>query len=138
MAAQVNTYEFTYIVNAVLGDDQIKGVVARVTRFVEEHGGEIIEVDEWGTRRLSFPIRKKRNGYYVNMYFRSSGEIIPRLERALEIDDDILRYITLKMDAKMLRHYDRQKVSASRARAQETAAAASARRAADDDEDDDE
>lgn len=109
MAAPTNTYELTYIVNAVLSDQQIKEVVARVSRIIQENGGEIIEAEEWGTRRLAYPIRKKRNGYYVNVYFRAPGDIIVRLERLLEIDDDILRYLTLRFDAKMLRYYEQSK-----------------------------
>ena len=106
MASLSSTYEFTYIINAVLSDDQVKEVVARVNKLVEENGGEIIEVDEWGSQRLSYPINKKRNGYYVNMYFRGAGDMIPRVERALEINDSVLRYLTLRMDAKMLRHFE--------------------------------
>ncbi|HET6566911.1 MAG TPA: 30S ribosomal protein S6 [Rhodothermales bacterium] len=132
MAQPVNTYELTYIVNGVLSDNQTKEAVARINRFIEEHGGNVLETDEWGTRRLAYPIRKKRNGYYVNLYFQSAGDIITRLERSLEIDDDILRYITFKLDAKMLRHYEQQKSSAKRARAQEIDAAAAGR---DDDDD---
>lgn len=119
MATNENTYELSYIVNSVISDEQVKKLVSRVTASVTEAGAEIIEVDEWGARRLSYPIQKKRNGYYVNMYFRSSGTIITRLERALEIDDNILRYMTLRMDAKMIRHYEE-----SRARRVEAAAAA--------------
>ncbi|MDA1028730.1 MAG: 30S ribosomal protein S6 [Bacteroidetes bacterium] len=109
MATIQNTYELTYIVNSVISDEQVKDLVARVTAYVSEAGGEIIEVAEWGQRRLSFPIQKKRNGYYVNMYFRSSGVMIPRLERSLEIDDNVLRYLTLRMDSKMIRHYEESK-----------------------------
>ena len=109
MSEKKNKYELTYIVNAVMGDDQIKDMVSRVNKYIEEHGGEILEVDEWGNRRLAFPINKKRNGYYVNMYFEAPGSLIQRLERAMEIDDNLLRYMTLRMDAKMLRHYERQK-----------------------------
>jgi small subunit ribosomal protein S6 len=122
MAQTVNTYELTYIVNGVLSDNQTKEVVSRITRYIEEHGGTILEVDEWGTRRLAYPLRKKRNGYYVNMYFQAPGDIIIRLERTLEIDEDILRYLTLRFDAKMMRHYEQQKSNAKRARAQEIGA----------------
>jgi len=106
MATKQNTYELSYIVNSVISDEQVKDLVSRVTAYISEAGGEIIEVDEWGARRLAYPIQKKRNGYYVNMYFRSSGTLIPRMERAMEIDDNILRYLTLRMDAKMIRHYE--------------------------------
>ena len=109
MADQRHTYELTYIINGVLNDDQIKGLVSRVTKYVDENDGEILDVDEWGTRRLAYPISKKRNGYYVNMYFRGGGDLIARLERAMEIEDDVLRYLTLRLDAKMLRHYEQQK-----------------------------
>ncbi len=109
MAADKNAYEFTYIVNAVLGDEQIKAVVERVSNLIKENGGEITEIDEWGSRRLAYPINKKRNGYYVNLYMDAPGEILVRLERALEIDDDILRYMTLRMDAKMKRSYEQKK-----------------------------
>lgn len=132
MAQPVNTYELSYIVNGVLSENQTKEAIARISRYIQEHGGNILETDEWGTRRLAYPLRKKRNGYYVNLYFQSAGDIITRLERSLEIDDDILRYLTLKLDAKMLRHYEAQKSSAKRARAQEVDALGSD---SDDDED---
>jgi len=121
MSAAKNTYELTYIVNAVISDDQIKDLVNRVSSYISESGGEIIEIDEWGSRRLAFPIQKKRNGHYVNMYFRASGAVIARLERALEIDDNILRYLTLRMDAKMLRHYEKRKSAIVEARDEEKA-----------------
>ena len=112
MGIEKHMYELTYIVNSVLGDDQIKDLVQKVTQYIAEGGGEIIEVDEWGSRRLAYPLQKKRNGYYVNMYFRAPGTYIARIERALEIDDNILRYMTLRMDPKMIRHYEsRQKTA---------------------------
>lgn len=131
-----NNYELTFIVNGVLSDDQIRQAVQRVRKLIEEQGGEIIEVDEWGTRRLAYPINKKRNGFYVNLYFSGSGELVARLERALEIDDDILRYLTLRMDSKMLRYYEQQKISERRARAEETKAAAAAAKSDDEDDED--
>ncbi len=72
MASDQNMYELTFIVNAVLSEGQIKDLMKRVTDYITEAGGEVVEVDEWGSRRLAFPIQKKRNGYYVNVYFRSS------------------------------------------------------------------
>ena len=122
MASNKNTYELTYIVNSVISDEQVKDMVTRVTAYVKENGGDIIEVDEWGARRLAFPIQKKRNGYYVNMYFQAPGEMIPRLERVMEIDDNILRYLTLRMDPKMVRHYEATKTKrAAEAEAAEAA-----------------
>ena len=113
-----NTYEITYIVNSVLSDDQIRNLVGRITKFIEKEGGNIVEVDEWGAQRLAYPIDKKRTGYYVNAYFEAGGELIARLERALTLEDDILRFLTLKMDAVMLRHYEERKKERARAQAE--------------------
>ena len=115
MAATKNMYEFTYIITPVLNEDQIKDTVKRVNKAVENSGGTIIEVDEWGSRRLAYLIKKKRNGYYVNMYFEAPAEIVIRLERVIEIDDNILRYLTLRMDKKMIQHYEQRKKKAAAA-----------------------
>ena len=116
MAATKNMYEFTYIITPVLTEEQIKDTVKKVNKVVENGGGTIIEVDEWGSRRLAYQINKKRNGYYVNMYFDILGEFIPRLERSMEIDDNILRYLTLRMDKKMIQHYEQRKQRAATAK----------------------
>lgn len=104
-----NFYEFTYIINPVLEEDKFKEVVDKVTKLIEKNGGEIEEVDEWGLRPFAYDINKKGNGYYVNMYFTAPPETIAPVERNLRIDDDVLRYLTLKYDAKMLRHRELQK-----------------------------
>ncbi|MFD2533191.1 30S ribosomal protein S6 [Gracilimonas halophila] len=104
-----NYYEFTYIINPVLEEDKFKETVDKVTKLVEDNGGEIDEVDEWGLRQFAYNIDKKGSGYYVNMYFTAPAEAIASVERQLRIDDDILRYLTLKYDAKMLRHRELQK-----------------------------
>ena len=109
MPESKRTYELTYIVNSVLSDEQVKSVVERISKYIGDNNGEVLDTDEWGSRRLAYPINKKRNGYYVNLYMNAPGELIPRLERTLEIDDDILRYLTLRMDSKMLKHYEEYK-----------------------------
>lgn len=108
-------YELTYIVNAVLSEEQIKGVVERVAKHISDGNGTIKTTNEWGSRRLAYPIRKKRNGYYVNLFFEAPGASIVKLERTIEIDDDILRYLTLRLDAKMIRKYEQDKAHAAAA-----------------------
>ena len=109
MSNRKNQYELTYVISGVVKQNQVDDIVRKVTQFVQSNGGEIIEVDEWGNQRLAYEIEKKRSGYYVNMYFRSPGDLIPKVERQLQINDDVLRYLTLRMDAKMQRHYEKQK-----------------------------
>ncbi len=122
-----NTYELTYIVNSVYSEEQIKDIVTRVGAYIKDHGGNVVEVDEWGARRLAYPIEKKRNGYYVNLVFEAPGDMIAKFERAMEINDGILRYLTLRLDGKMLRQRSKHKAKLA---AEESAAAEEAKVAA--------
>lgn len=107
-----NYYELTYIINPVLEDNQYDEIVSKFTDFIRDNGGEVDEVDEWGIRKFEYEMDKKSSGYYVNAYFTAPGELIEKLERALRIDDNVMRYLTLKYDAKMLRHRELQRKNA--------------------------
>lgn len=107
-----NYYEFTYIVNPVLEDDAIKATIEKVNKLISDNGGEIDETIEMGLQKFAYEIDKKSNGFYVNMYFTAPAVTIAKVERMLRIDDDVLRYLTLKYDAKMLRHRDLVKKNA--------------------------
>ncbi len=97
-------YELTYIINPVLEEDQFKAAVETINKLITDNGGEIDEVEEWGLRKFAYEIDKKGNGYYVNAYFAAPAEAIAVIERFMRIEDNYLRYLTLKYDAKMLRH----------------------------------
>ncbi|MEL7834140.1 30S ribosomal protein S6 [Fodinibius sp. Rm-B-1B1-1] len=107
-----NYYELTYILNPVLEDDQYDEIVDKFTDFIRDNEGEVDEVDKWGIRKFEYEMDNKSSGYYVNAYFTAPGELIEKLERALRIDDQVMRYLTLKYDAKMMRHRDLQRKNA--------------------------
>ncbi len=102
-------YEMTYILNPVLDEEKFSELVSFVNKLIENNGGDIVEVDEWGVKKLAYDIDKKSTGYYVNLYFNAPAEAIAVVERNMRINDDIMRYLTLKYDAKMLRYYDLKK-----------------------------
>lgn len=99
----------TYILNPVLDDEKFSELVSYVNKLIEDNGGEVAEVDEWGVRKLAYDIDKKSTGYYVNMYFNAPADAIGVVERNMRINDDILRYLTLKYDPKMTRYYELRK-----------------------------
>ena len=105
----MNYYELTYIVNPVLEEDDYKAVVEKYTKLLKDNGVEVDEIDEWGLRQLAYEMDKKGSGYYVNAYFHAPATAISAYERMMRIDDNILRFLTLKYDAKMLRHRELQK-----------------------------
>ena len=109
MADQKNPYELMFVVSGVLKEQQTQQTINRVKNLIEDGDGEISDLEELGSQRLAYQIDRKRTGYYVNVYFEAPGALIPRIERSMTIDDDILRYLTLRMDAKMQRHRERQK-----------------------------
>lgn len=107
-----NYYELTYIINPVLEDDEYEEIVEKFTGIIKDNDGEIDEVDQWGIRKLEHEMEGKTSGYFVNAYFTAPGELIEKLERALRIDDEIMRYLTLRYDAKMMRHRELQRKNA--------------------------
>jgi len=115
-------YELTYVISGVVQQNQVDDIVRKINHLVESNDGDVLEVDEWGNQRLSYEIDRKRSGYYVNMYFKAPGSLIQRLERELQINDDVLRYLTLRMDEKMQRHYEQRKKREAQEDAEEEAA----------------
>jgi small subunit ribosomal protein S6 len=110
-------YESTLIINASLDDAQVDGVIARAHDVIVKHGGAVTATAKWGRKRLSYTINKKTNGFYVNMEFTAPGSALTPLERAYQLDEMILRTLTIALDRKAL---------AARAKAQAAAQAAAA------------
>jgi small subunit ribosomal protein S6 len=100
-------YELMYVINPVLSAEQTKEIVERVSEYFSSNGAEISDTTEVGSQRLAYPIEKKRNGFYVNVFFNANGTFIAKLDRALRINEDILRHLVLRYDAKMLRQYEK-------------------------------
>ena len=90
-------YELVIVLDAALDDDSIKGMIEDLKRFVTERKGEILNIEEWGRRRLAYPIRKKENGYYVIVNFcLQDPEVLRPLETNLRLNEGVLRHLILK------------------------------------------
>lgn len=95
-------YECTFIVNPGLDDAQIESTAKAVEDTILKNGGEIINIDHIGRRRLAYPIAKKHNGYYVCVEFELDGRSLERVERLLKLDENVMRHLTLKLDKREL------------------------------------
>ena len=95
-------YETTTIINASLDDAQIEAVIGRVQETITKNGGSITKLDKWGRKRLAYSINKKTNGFYVNIEFTCPGSLIGLLERSYQLDEMVLRYLTIKLDKKAI------------------------------------
>lgn len=96
------TYETTFIVNASLDDAQVDSVIGRVQDTITKNGGTVEALNKWGRKRLAYSINKKTNGYYVNIEFQAPNTLLAILERSFQLDEMILRYLTVVLDPRAI------------------------------------
>ena len=119
----INSYETLFIVNAENGDEAVKATVSKFTGLIAENG-TLGEVNEWGKRRLAYPIDDISEGYYVVATFKSEPEFPAELERVFNIDESIMRSVVIKLDEKKLAKAAAAKEAKAAAEAAAAAAAA--------------
>ncbi|HHW71393.1 MAG TPA: 30S ribosomal protein S6 [Clostridiales bacterium] len=91
-------YETMYIIDPTLEEEAIHEVVERFSNLIKDQGGEVEKIDEWGKRRLAYPIKDHREGYYVVMNFSAEADVPQELERVYKITDSVLRYLIIRED----------------------------------------
>lgn len=94
----LRSYETIFIVNNELDEEKRNATVTRFKELIESNA-EIEDVDEWGTRKLAYPINYQREGYYVLVNFKAEPEFIAELERNYRITDDIIKSIVINKEA---------------------------------------
>ena len=93
-----NQYETIFVMTPVLSDDQLKEAVKDYKTFLKEKGAEIVHEDNWGLRKLAYPIKKKSTGFYFLFEFKAEGKVISELELAYKRDERLLRFLTVSLD----------------------------------------
>ncbi len=94
----INQYETVFILTPVLSDDQIKEAVKKYENFLKEHDAGIVNYENWGMRKLAYPIQKKSTGFYNLFEFKIEGTDIHDLEVQFKRDERVLRFLTVKLD----------------------------------------
>lgn len=89
-------YETTYILRPNLGEAATSEVIDRTNEIIANDGGSIIWLEHWGVRKLAYEINKENHGYYVFFDFAAPGSAIQEMERIFNIDDRVLRFLTVK------------------------------------------
>jgi len=88
-------YECIYILKPNLEEEARAALIEKFSGIVTDNGGEIVKIDEWGNKKLAYAINYIEDGYYVLMYFKSSANINPELERNFKISEDVMRYMVV-------------------------------------------
>jgi ribosomal protein S6 len=94
----MNNYETVFILTPVLSDAQVEEAVRKFEDFLKERNCEIVAKENWGLRKLAYPIQLKKNGFYTLIEFKGEGTIVADLETAFKRDERVIRYLTTKLD----------------------------------------
>ena len=94
----MNQYETVFILTPVLSDVQMKEAVDKFKAILTDNGAEIVNEENWGLRKLAYPIQKKTTGFYELVEFKAEPEVIAKLEVNYRRDERVLRFLTFRMD----------------------------------------
>ncbi|WP_194777794.1 30S ribosomal protein S6 [Pararhodonellum marinum] len=102
-------YEAVFILTPVLSDVQMKDTVDKFVNLLKDEGAEIINVENWGLKKLAYPILKKTTGFYVMVEFKSEPTLIKKFELELRRDEKVMRFLTTVLDKHALIYADRRR-----------------------------
>ena len=94
----MNNYETVFIVTPVLSDIQVQEVADKFQGIITENGGQIVNAENWGLKKLAYPIQKKTTGFYFLIEFTGEGSLVDILETGYRRDERIIRFLTFKQD----------------------------------------
>ena len=94
----MNHYETVFIATPVLSDVQTKELFGKFQGVITENGGQIVSSEDWGLRKLAYPIQKKTTGFYYLIEFEGEGALVEKLETQYRRDERVIRFLTFRMD----------------------------------------
>jgi len=105
----LNHYETVFILTPVLSDVQMKEAVEKFRAVITENGGEIVNEENWGLRKLAYPIQKKSTGFYNLFDFKVEPDVIAKLELAFRRDERVIRFLTFRMDKHAIAYSEKRR-----------------------------
>jgi small subunit ribosomal protein S6 len=91
-------YENVFIARQDLSTAQVEAMAAQFTEIIKAQGGEVNKTEQWGVRNLAYRIKKNKKGHYVLLNITATGAAVAELERNMRIHEDILRYLTVRVE----------------------------------------
>ena len=115
-------YETVFIATPVLSDTQMKEAVAKYASLITDNGGEIVHQEDWGLKKLAYPIQKKTTGFYHLMEFKATPDFVNTLEIQFKRDERIIRFQTVAMDKHAIAYAERRRAKMNEPKAAAEAA----------------
>jgi len=105
-------YETVIILTPLLSEEVSKEAIAKFRSILTEGGAEIVHEDNWGLKKLAYPIDKKTTGFYHLIEFKAPGELISKLEVEYKRDERVMRFLTIKLDKHALAYNEKKRSGA--------------------------
>ena len=105
----LNQYETVFIATPVLSENQMKEAVQKFKKIITDSEGEIVHEENWGLKKLAYPIQKKSTGFYYLIEFRGPGELVDKLEVQYRRDERIIRFLTFRMDKYAIEYAEKKR-----------------------------
>ncbi|MBC2778183.1 30S ribosomal protein S6 [Parasphingopyxis marina] len=108
-------YEHVFLARQDLAQAQVDSLAEEATKIIEANEGKVTRTETWGLKSLAYPIQKNRKAHFVLLHVDAPGSVVEELERQTRINEDVIRYITIKVDeheegpSVMMRKSDRDK-----------------------------
>ncbi|MEY4594315.1 MAG: hypothetical protein RIQ47_725 [Bacteroidota bacterium] len=118
----LNQYETVFIATPVLSEEQLMDAVNKFRKILTDNGSVIVHENNWGLRKLAYPIQKKNTGFYYLMEFKGNGEEIGKLETEYKRDERIMRFLTVRLDKHAIAYNDKKRKNADVKKQEESAA----------------
>lgn len=105
----MRTYQTVVVIDSLLKTEEIDAIIEKITRIINNNGGKIQITNRWEKKRLAYEIKKRQYGYYVEIVFEAPSNLLKILERDYQLDENILRYLTVHLDKRALAQREKQK-----------------------------
>lgn len=115
--AKLAGYETTFITRSELSDDALKTIQEKLKGVVGQYSGEVVLTEDWGKKKLAYPIQKETRGHYSYMVYSGKGDIVHEIERNLRLQEHVLRFLTVNLE----QEFDAGKFQTQRAAIHEAA-----------------
>jgi small subunit ribosomal protein S6 len=119
-----NNYEAVFIMTPVLSDQQMKEAVDKFKTVLTNGGAEIVHEENWGLKKLAYPVNHKSTGFYQLLQFKSAPELIKKFEIELKRDERVIRWLTVSLDKYAVEYAEKRIQRLSGQKAQQESAAA--------------
>jgi len=105
----MKNYETVFILNPVLSEDQAKDTVEKFVKVLKKTGADVLNIEQWGLKKMAYPINKKSTGFYNMLEFTAAPTVIDTLETEFRRDESVMRFLTTALDKHAIVYNERRR-----------------------------